>query len=339
MVHERISIYYLSIGIVSDTPKASIRGAVDRCLGKMSVNWPPSSSRVYGVQLEDPREGYLWLQSMRETNRTLIVLSRLSPKRLSRYIDLNSIDFHWITSHDDKHAIDPALERLNHHLSSRILEDSGIIWLDAVEYLSDLHGFDAMMHFVQSLSDSLTSTDWTLVLPYSPLAFKPTDVAKIRREAPNYDISMVEGENDDTVSISGESKLSHSEEDSMDDSDDSQKEATIEVEPGLHVLSRIPEKSLSRAILQRRLEQWKEMGFDVSELEPVMLVNDRSIRHQRYFSYEEKVRRATECERRIRELEALGFTTESTKLHFKIMQLTSLDEVERQIERLLEEAR
>ena len=311
----------------------------------MTVTWPPGSSRVYGIQLDDPREGYVWLQQMAAADRTLLVLSRLAPTRLSRWINLQSIRFHWITNRQDKYAIDPALEKINHFLNSTISSGSGIIWLDAVEYLSDLHGFDSLIHFVQSLADALVDTNWTLVLPYSPLAFESTQVAKIRREAPNFTlieqntseenaVPIVDAEPEDnsTIGLEGiddESAIGGQIDDSL----------AVEVEPGFVVLSRIPEKSLSRAILQRRLEQWKGMGFDVSELEPVVLVDDRVVRHQRYFSFEEKVRRATECERRIKELEQLGFTTSATKLHFRIMQLTGLDEVETEIQKLLAEAR
>lgn len=310
-------------------------------LGKMTVTWPPGSSRVYGIQLDDPREGYVWLQQMAAKDRTLLVLSRLAPTRLSRWINLQSIRFHWVTNRQDEYAIDPALEKINHFLNSTISSDSGIIWLDAVEYLADLHGFDSLIHFVQSLADELVDTNWTLVLPYSPLAFESTQVAKIRREAPNFSITK-QNTSDDTsevisdVTFEDNSTIGLEEIDDESEIDDS---LAIEVEPGFVVLSRIPEKSLSRAILQRRLEQWKGMGFDVSELEPVVLVNDRAVRHQRYFAFEEKVRRATECERRIRELEQLGFTTSATKLHFRIMQLTGLDEVESEIQKLLAEAR
>ncbi len=311
----------------------------------MSVAWPPGSSRVYGIQLDDPREGYVWLQQMINSSRKVLVLSRLAPTRLSRWINLKSIRFHWITSRQDKYALDPALEKINHFLNSTISSESGIIWLDAVEYLADLHGFDSLIHFVQSIADELVDTDWTLVLPYSPLAFESTQVAKIRREAPNF--AIIE------QTITEESSVANSSPESTEDSTNVVEQTTgqgdieeqiddsiaIEVEPGFVVLSRIPEKSLSRAILQRRLEQWKRMGFDVSELEPVILVDDREIRYQRYFAFEEKVRRATECDRRIRELEQLGFTTSATKLHFRIMQLTGLDDVENEIEKLLVEAR
>ncbi|HJL59260.1 MAG TPA: hypothetical protein QF621_02815, partial [Candidatus Thalassarchaeaceae archaeon] len=179
--------------------------------------------------------------------------------------------------------------------------------------------------------------------PYSPLAFQSTEVAKIRREAPNFVSSIEMGDDeidsDDIQPVDGAIGLNESSESKSEALESVAESPHIEVEPGLIVLSRIPEKSLSRAILQRRIEQWAKMGFEVSELEPLLLVDEREQRYARYFDFEEKIRRATECERRIRELEQLGFTTVSTKLRFRIMQLTGIDDVENQLQKLLAEAR
>ena len=309
----------------------------------MTAVWPPGSSRLYGMQLEDPREGYVWLQQMNTAKRQIVVLSRLSPAKLSRWINLEAVDFHWITSKIDSYAIDPALERLKHFIDTLVTDGEGIIWLDAVEYLVDSHGFASSIQFIQSIGDALMETNWTMVMPYSPLAFQSTEVAKIRREAPNFVSSIEMGEDeidsDDIKPVDGAIGLNESSESKSEALEIVTESPHIEVEPGLIVLSRIPEKSLSRAILQRRIEQWAKMGFEVSELEPLLLVDEREHRYARYFDFEEKIRRATECERRIRELEQLGFTTVSTKLRFRIMQLTGIDDVENQLQKLLAEAR
>jgi len=295
------------------------------------------------MQLEDPREGYVWLQQMNTAKRQIVVLSRLSPAKLSRWINLEAVDFHWITSKIDSYAIDPALERLKHFIDTLVTDGEGIIWLDAVEYLVDSHGFASSIQFIQSIGDALMETNWTMVMPYSPLAFQSTEVAKIRREAPNFVSSIEMGEDeidsDDIQPVDGAIGLNESSESKSEALESVAESPHIEVEPGLIVLSRIPEKSLSRAILQRRIEQWAKMGFEVSELEPLLLVDEREQRYARYFDFEEKIRRATECERRIRELEQLGFTTVSTKLRFRIMQLTGIDDVENQLQKLLAEAR
>ena len=309
----------------------------------MTAVWPPGSSRLYGMQLEDPREGYVWLQQMNTAKRQIVVLSRLSPAKLSRWINLEAVDFHWITSKIVSYAIDPALERLKHFIDTLVTDGEGIIWLDAVEYLVDSHGFASSIQFIQSIGDALMETNWTMVMPYSPLAFQSTEVAKIRREAPNFVSSIEMGDDEidsDDIQLEEVAIGLNDSSESMSGALESVAESPhIEVEPGLIVLSRIPEKSLSRAILQRRIEQWAKMGFEVSELEPLLLVDEREQRYARYFDFEEKIRRATECERRIRELEQLGFTTVSTKLRFRIMQLTGIDDVENQLQKLLAEAR
>ncbi len=304
------------------------------------------SGRVYGIQLDDPRSGYVWLQQMTAPNSTTIVLSRLSPQRLGRWISLESIEFHWLSSADEPHAIEPALERIHHLITTSIGEGDGIIWLDAVEYLGSRHGFDALMNFIQSVGDAVTGSGWTLILPYNPLAFEATQVARLRREAVSikideFDTSAVESDESDSQSEDDEVKAEVSEEDGREpvEVESEHQTAAVEVEPGLLMLSRIPLASLSRAVLQRRLEQWASMGFDVGELEPILLEDDRENRYNRYRAYEEKVRRAVECERRIRELESLGFNTDATKLRFRAMQLTGLDDVELRLERLLAEAR
>ncbi len=322
-------------------------------MGEWELQWPPSTAKVYGVQMEEPRQGLRWVQSMKSDGRGILILSRLSPRRLSRAIRLDGIQFRWLTERNDPHALQPSLEQLNHYISNFVNNGSGIIWLDAVEYLSELNGFEATMHFIETLSDTLVGLKWELVLPYSPLAFSSTEVARLRRGAPNLDIlSELEhdleqqlGSGDDTDLLSTTDTIQSPAPDVDDDPNTRQEEGVsglpekIEIEEGLVVLSRIPESSLSRAILSRRLEQWKELGFDISEVEPILLIEERAERYRRYFAVEELVRRASECERRIRELEALGFTTEATKLRFRIMQLTGIDDVERTISSLLAEAR
>lgn len=318
------------------------------------MDWPPASAKVYGTQLNDPHAGFLWVQQMQQDGHNMLVLSRLAPRRLSRSLHLDTIQFRWLTERNDPHALQPSLEQINHFITTNVDSDSGIIWLDCVEYLSDMHGFDPLIHFIDTMSDTLFESKWTVVLPYSPLAFSSTQLARLRRIAPNFDIST-DHSGESTLPTEGQTEIevhhpdTHGERESgevteIGVSPPKEEEGVftsqgVEVEEGLVVLSRIPENALSRAILARRLEQWAELGFDISEAEPLLLIDERAERFRRYFIVEELVRRASECERRIRELEALGFTTEATKLRFRIMQLTGIDDVEETITRLLAEAR
>ena len=77
------------------------------------------------------------------------------------------------------------------------------------------------------------------------------------------------------------------------------------------------------------------MGFDVSELDHAM----KAVREERYVIYrevEERVRRAIECDRRIHMIEVRGHSVESTKMRFRIMQLTGLDDIESSLDKILQ---
>ena len=101
------------------------------------------------------------------------------------------------------------------------------------------------------------------------------------------------------------------------------------------MLSSIAEVALTPAVLNRRIVQWAEMGFDVSDLERAMNVENTE-RYVIYRDVEERVRRAVECDRRIQMIEIRGHTVEATKMRFRIMQLTGLDDVEDALDEILQ---
>ena len=55
-------------------------------------------------------------------SENLMIITRLSPRRLIRHIDLNSVDFRWLSIEDSVHSIDPSLEHVNHLVNSKILK-------------------------------------------------------------------------------------------------------------------------------------------------------------------------------------------------------------------------
>ena len=101
------------------------------------------------------------------------------------------------------------------------------------------------------------------------------------------------------------------------------------------MLSSIAEAALSTDVLTRRMEQWIEMGFDVSELDQALSA-EKSQRYAIYREVEERIRRAIECERRIQMIEVRGHTVEATKMRFRIMQLTGLDDIENTLDQILQ---
>ena len=120
----------------------------------------PQKGRVLSILSEEPRAPFHWLAMLEhELGTTISVYTRLSPQRLSQHLNLMKIEFKWLSESMDPHALSPSLERIHHAISTRIVSDSGLIWLDAVEYLIHRQGFDAFLAFTRSLADELNGSE------------------------------------------------------------------------------------------------------------------------------------------------------------------------------------
>lgn len=104
---------------------------------------------------------------------------------------------------------------------------------------------------------------------------------------------------------------------------------------GVRHLTRLPE-GFSVDALRRRLLQWRRMGFDVSDLEPALTADEERMEGL-YRAVEAQVRRAVDLERR---LERAAERLESTIVerdHFRLRQLSGLDEIEARLDALEDE--
>ena len=295
----------------------------------------PQKGRVLSILSEEPRAPFHWLAMLEhELGTTISVYTRLSPQRLSQHLNLMKIEFKWLSESMDPHALSPSLERIHHAISTRIVSDSGLIWLDAVEYLIHRQGFDAFLAFTRSLADELNGSEWTVLLPFTPLSMDGTEIAHLRREAMPFEIRDISPPPMDSIVIESESKV---QEEVLDTNNIEEESESPNETPQstLVMLSSIGEAALSPAVLSRRMAQWMDMGFDVSSLEQAMNASPAE-RYNIYREVEESVRRAIECERRIQMIEIRGHTVEAAKMRFRIMQLTGLDDVENQLDEILQ---
>ena len=295
----------------------------------------PHKGRVLSILSEEPRAPLHWLAMLEhELGTTISVYTRLSPQRLSQHLNLSKIEFKWLSESMDPHALSPSLERIHHAISTRIVSDSGIIWLDAVEYLIHRQGFDAFLAFTRSLADELNGSEWTVLLPFTPLSMDGTEIAHLRREAMPFEIGNISPPPIESIEIETETKVQEEVLDSSNIDEESQTPNELQ-QSSLVMLSSIGEAALSVAVLSRRMEQWMDMGFDVSSLEQAMNASPAD-RYSIYREVEESVRRAIECERRIQMIEIRGHTVAAAKMRFRIMQLTGLGDVENQLDEILQ---
>ena len=299
----------------------------------------PPVGRVLSILSEDPREPLHWLAMVQhELGVRVSVFSRLSPQRLGQHLRLDRIEFKWLSESIDPHSLSPSLERIHHAISTRIATEGGIVWLDGVEFLIHRQGFDAFLAFTRSLADELTGTDWSLMLPFSPLSLDGTAVAQLRREASPFEIQVaprpaVSAESDAPAPV----PLTGAEETGAEETEievEVEAEVSLPVVGGLTMLTSIASAALSPAVLMRRRTQWQEMGFDVAQLDHALTLDDEG-RYAIYRAVEKRVRRAIECERRLRMIEMRGYMVEAVKMRFRILQLTGLTAIENRLDELL----
>ena len=248
-----------------------------------------------------------------------VFISRLPQRRLVEHLDISDIECYWLTDRGNEGSLEPSYQKIMTLIKNRFSNHKGSVFLEGIEWLSSLHGFDELLGFIRTLSDSIHRTYWNLYLSIDKDSFNPIEFNQIIREAPQ-------------ITIEIEDSISHIIEDSLI-TNSPIKEADLEVElhqdgsPKLVMLTRLPESGFSKSILQRRVLQWRRMGLDVSEVEAALYTSKTSLMYDIYTKIEEKVRLAVQLDNWISE--NVQDSQERSIAKFRIRQLTGLEELER----------
>ena len=247
-----------------------------------------------------------------------LFISRLPQRRLVERLDITDIECYWLTDKLADGAIEPSYQKMLSLISSRLSNHKGSIFIEGSEWLVSLHGFDALLGFIRTLSDSLHRTYWNVYLSIEQDSFTPTEFNHIIREAPIYQMSdneltygVEEGPMEPMQRIISE----HIDVDLHEDGS-----------PKLVFLTRLPESGFTKSLLQRRVLQWRRMGLDVSEIESALYSTNKESMYQSYTIIEEKVRRAVQLDNWISE--NVTDSQERSIAQFRVRQLTGLDELE-----------
>ena len=254
-----------------------------------------------------------------EENSHRLFISRMPQRRLIERLDIIDIETYWLTNRVAEGTIPPSYNALLSLISNRLSNHKGTIFLEGFEWLSSLHGFDSLLGFIRTLSDSIHRTNWNMYISVNENSFNAIELNQITREAPILNI-VFEDSLDAMEYESTESIVK-------------QKSENLEVElyddgtPKLVFLTRLPENGFSKSLLQRRVLQWRRMGLDVSEVESALHSSSTESMYSSYSLIEEKVRRAVQLDNWV----SVNVTDsqERSIAQFRIRQLTGLDELER----------
>tara|TARA_B100001758_G_C18399642_1_gene608154 strand:- start:1232 stop:2110 length:879 start_codon:yes stop_codon:yes gene_type:complete len=287
----------------------------------------PKSGRVGTLISSSVKQIFESFSRQIPDSENLMIITRLSPRRLIRHIDLNSVDFRWLSIEESIHSIDPSLEHVNHLVNSTILEKEGLVWIDGLEYLADRQGFDAVHSFVRNIVDSVGNTKWKIIIAIEIGTFNEIEIAQIIREASEIETTIEDIDLEDNII---ESEIVQT-----------KKNQDVEVKKikvtGLKLLTKISKEGFTQKTLRERIMQWRSMNLDVSILEPALNFQNPDDAYHLYSDVEELVRTAVELDSRLDILKEKGETAKAYAYRYRIRQLTGLDEISRIVDTLLSE--
>lgn len=279
------------------------------------------SGRIYSIQAENSVEFVEKIDQLAlsvDTNQ--IFVSRLPQSRLLDVLDISSIRCYWLTSSQGIGTIEPSLEKINHFLESTLGNGEGIIFLEGLEWLTSLHGFESVHSMIRTISERISMSEWTVYIAISPSSFSQRELSRIHREAPVLSVTIDEQKFTEIDSMLNQQEHTTNTHSSLEM--DLNEDGT----PKLVMLTKLPKSGFTKQILQRRILQWRRMGLDTTEIESSLYREDLDSMYTEYIQTEEKVRRAVELERYI--LAEVKDAQERTVALFRIRQLTGLDELE-----------
>ena len=279
------------------------------------------SGRIYSIQAENSSEFVDKIDQLQlSVDTQQIFVSRLPQSRLLDVLDISNIRCYWLTSSQGIGTLEPSLEKINHFLESTLGEEEGIIFLEGLEWLTSLHGFESVHSMIRTISERISMSEWTVYIAISPSSFDQRELSRIYREAPVLNVTI------------DEQKFSEMESSQSQDGHTANIRSSLEMDlnedgtPKLVMLTKLPKSGFTKQVLQRRILQWRRMGLDTVEVESSLYHEDLENMYAEYIQIEENVRRAVELERFI--LAEVKDSQERTVALFRIRQLTGLDELE-----------
>ena len=279
------------------------------------------SGRIYSIQAENSAE---FIEKIDQLDLSVdmdqIFVSRLPQSRLLDVLDISSIRCYWLTSSQGTGTIEPSLEKINHFLESTLGDGEGIVFLEGLEWLTSLHGFESVHSMIRTFSERISMSAWTVYIAISPGGFNQRELSRIYREAPVLSVTIDEQKFTETESNLSQHEHTASIRSSLEM--DLNEDGT----PKLVMLTKLPKSGFTKQILQRRILQWRRMGLDTAEVESSLYHEDVELMYTEYIQIEENVRRAVELERFI--LAEVKDSQERTVALFRLRQLTGLDELE-----------
>ena len=125
--------------------------------------------RMHSIQAENTESFIENFDQFEQETGQQIFISRYPQSRLIDLLDISEMRCYWLTSTQNSGVLEPSLEKINHFVESTINTDQGSIFLEGIEWLVSLHGFEAVHSMLRALSEKVSMSEWSILISISLL--------------------------------------------------------------------------------------------------------------------------------------------------------------------------
>ena len=279
---------------------------------------------LYTLEQVSHEATYSWFEATTESvdvKRTCI--SRLPLRALLRHVSPSGTRCFWLSDHKGPSSIMPTCEDVESQLNQEFDAIPNFVLIEGLDWIVNNDGEDTVLQFLQRLDQRCRMGNHVVVFVVDPLVFNARFWSRLHSIAPS-------------VPIPPESDVvSETQFDPLRESEDLERTQSVGQERTLVQLVALPRRGFNKTILTKRMLQWKRMGLDVSDLEPALATENMEKAHEIYAEVESQVKVAVDLCRLLDANKEKLSVTEREIMTFKIMQLSSVGEVEHQLEEIL----
>ena len=268
---------------------------------------------------------YSWFESTTETvDVKRICISRLPLRALLRHVSPTGTRCFWMSDQHGPSSISPTIEDVEAQLNKEFDAIPCFVLLEGLDWIVNNDGEETALQFLQRLDKRCRSDNHVIVFVVDPLVFSAHFWSRLHSIAPLVQLPSPAAKENiaESVTLAVESEPL-------------ERIPAFEHERKLVQLVALPRRGFNKTILSKRMLQWKRMGIDVSDLEPAMATLDMDRAHGIYSEVESTVRNVVDLCRLIDANSEKISVTEREIMTFKIMQLSSIREVEHRLEEIL----
>ena len=140
------------------------------------------SGRIYSIPAEST-ESFVESIDKIETSgaQSIVFISRYPTSRLIDLLDISEIQCYWLTNSEGKGVLEPSLEKLNHFTEALVSSDQGLLFIEGLEWLVSIHGFEAVHSMLRSLAEKVAMSRWSIYLSMYESSYNRQELSRILR--------------------------------------------------------------------------------------------------------------------------------------------------------------